>query len=231
MSKIADVIGDRPPTEVTGGRAASGKALRRDAAENRERLLAAAGQVFADQGLDAGVEDIARAAGVGMGTLYRRFPSKQALIDEIVGEMRLKLLELAQLAATRDDGTGLEELLMGAAGLQAAQAGCLQGLWKHSEAELGAITELRAILVQLLDAAQQRGRIRREIVPTDVTMVLWSISQIIKDTSAAAPNGWRRHLELLVAGLRPPGDARFAEPLAEAPLTLEQVRRATSAGR
>ncbi|MDQ1718021.1 MAG: hypothetical protein QOE89_1974, partial [Pseudonocardiales bacterium] len=59
--------------------------LRRDAAENRERLLDAAIQVFAEHGLDAGVDEVARVAGVGTGTLYRRFPTKQALIDELVG--------------------------------------------------------------------------------------------------------------------------------------------------
>src|ERR1700759_2475171 len=101
------------------------RALRRDAAENRKRILDAAGRVFAEHGLDGSVEEVARVAGVGMGTLYRRFPTKQALIDELVGEARRGLLARARAAAEYSDGTGLEVLLVSAGALQAEQLGCL----------------------------------------------------------------------------------------------------------
>src|SRR5213596_431325 len=77
--------------------------LRRDAAENRERILYAAKQIFADRGLEAPVDEIARVAGVGMGTFYRHFPTKQALIDELVGDVRRRLLEIGLRARQLGD--------------------------------------------------------------------------------------------------------------------------------
>jgi AcrR family transcriptional regulator len=199
------------------------KPLRRDAAENRQRLLSAAGRVFAEHGPDAGVEEVAREAGVGMGTLYRRFANKQALIDELVGELRRELLAIARTAATASDGTGLERLLFDAAGLQAAQSGCLRRLWQYSDAEPEAIEETRRHIAQLLKAAQRQGRVRDEITPADIAVMMWSVRGVIETTSAVAPQAWRRHLELLVAGIRPAGSA--VAPLIEKPLTPTEIRK------
>jgi len=206
------------------------KPLRRDAAENRERLLAAAGHVFANQGLDAGVEEVARAAGVGMGTLYRRFPSKQALIDELVGGVRRELLVAAEQAATSTDGTGLEQLLVRAGELQAAQSGCLQRLWAHSDAGLDAMEKFRALLATLLTSAQTAGRMRADITVADVTLMLWSLSGIIERTGLVAPEAWRRHVELLIAGLRPV-DRNFSSPLSEPAVSLAQLNVINTGGR
>jgi AcrR family transcriptional regulator len=74
------------------------KVLRRDAAENRQRVLDAAAAVFSERGLDVGVDEIARAAGVGTGTLYRRFPTKDALISELVRQLLADLVALADSA-------------------------------------------------------------------------------------------------------------------------------------
>jgi AcrR family transcriptional regulator len=205
----------------------TGKPLRRDAAENRARLLTAAALVFADHGLAARVDEVARVAGVGMGTLYRRFPSKQALIDTLVGGIRRDLLEMARTAAARTDGSGLEELLFAAGELQAAQPGCLQRLWEHSEAGRDAIEEFRTRVVALLHSAQAHGRVRSEIASTDITMVFWSVRGVIESTRTVAPTAWRRHLELLIAGLRPTATHQFATELSEQPLTAAQVRRIT----
>jgi len=201
------------------------KPLRRDAALNRQRLLGAAAEVFAERGLDAGVDEVARAAGVGMGTLYRRFPTKQALIDELIGDLRLRLLELARAAAGCDEGAGLEELLTGAGQLQAEQPGCLQQLWNSSDAQPQAMAEFRQLLVSLLHEGQRHGRIRPEVTPGDITMALWSLRSVIDATRTVAPFAWRRHLELLVAGLRPPGDLRWQAALAQKPLTEAHLRR------
>jgi AcrR family transcriptional regulator len=200
------------------------KPLRRDAAENRARLLDAATLVFAERGLDGSVEDVAREAGVGMGTLYRRFPTKQALIDELVGGLRRELLARARAAAERTDGTGLEELLLRAGQLQAEPRGCLERLWHHSDAELETMTEFRQILRELLAGAQQFGRVRSDVVTTDISMVLWSLRGVIETTRAVAPNAWRRHLEILVAGLRP-ASGRFDSVLVEKPLSDTRARR------
>src|SRR5277367_1632927 len=85
--------------------------LRSDAAKNRERLLAAAGKVFAEKGLEASVADVARTAGVGMGTLYRRFPTKDSLIAALVIEVLEATIQMAEQAAERPQGLGLEQFL------------------------------------------------------------------------------------------------------------------------
>jgi AcrR family transcriptional regulator len=178
--------------------------------------------------MGAGVEQVARVAGVGMGTLYRRFPSKQALIDELISSMRSKLLDVAQRAAARTDGTGLEHLLVDCGQLQAAHLGCLRQLWAQSETGMKAIEEFRRLTPVLLQSAQQYGRIRPEITHSDVSMVLWSVSAIIDTTATTAPQAWRRHLELLIAGLRPVTATHLAADLRERPMTSMQARAVTA---
>jgi AcrR family transcriptional regulator len=201
------------------------KPLRRDAAENREKVLSAAGRVFAEHGPDGSVDEVARLAGVGMGTLYRRFPTKQALIDELVGDARRELLARARSAAERTDGTGLETLLVSAGELQASRRGCLHQLWNQSDAELDAMNEFRKLLFRLLEAAQTLGRIRLDVTRTDISLVLWSMRGVIETTREIAPNAWRRHLELLLAGLRPVGDGPLGGPLRQRAMTESEGRR------
>ena len=195
------------------------RAVRREALENRTRLLHAARQVFAVSGPDARVEEIAQAAGVGMGTFYRNFGSKQALVDELVGDVRRRLLTMATRARTRPAGTGLESLLVDAGRAQARDPGYMNLLWSRSTAEQPAVDEFLRILAELLAAAQAAGRIRADASVTDVWMALWSLRAILEMTRRSAPGAWKRHVELMVAGLRP------GDPLAAAPMTLAQARR------
>ena len=191
--------------------------LRRDAEANRRRLLDAAAQVFAERGLEAGVEEIARVAGVGMGTLYRRFPTKDALIAALVHDVMATMLRLAREAFERPDGTGLEYFLEAASAYQAAHPGCLPRLWEAGT-EHESVQEVRRLIAALLDEAKSQGRVRADIVSTDLTMTFWSIRGVIETTRGAAPEVWRRHLDILIAGMRP-----AAEPLAHRPLTAAQL--------
>jgi AcrR family transcriptional regulator len=202
--------------------------LRRDAAENREKVLDAASKVFAEHGLDGSVEEVARLAGVGMGTLYRRFSTKQALIDELVGGARRELLTLARTAEARSDGTGLEELLLAAGALQAEQVGCLSQVWNQSDAELEAMEEFRRIVAGLLQAAQAAGRVRSDVTRTDISLIFWSVRAIMDMTRGISPSAWRRHLELLISGLRPPS-GRFTAQLGERAMSDSAARRITRA--
>jgi AcrR family transcriptional regulator len=193
--------------------------LRRDAAQNRRRVLDAAGEVFAAHGLEAGVEEIARVAGVGMGTLYRRFPTKDALIAALVHDVLDAMRELAEVAAARSDGTGLEFFLESASAYQAQHSGCLPRLWSH-DVDGDAVTGVRAAIAGLLADAKAHDRVRRDVTPTDLTMIMWSIRGVIETTSAVAPQAWRRHLDLLIAGMRP-----TSATLQRPPLTRTQVDR------
>ena len=98
--------------------------LRRDARENRERILAAARLAFAELGIDVSVEEIARRAGVGMGTLYRRFPTKDALIDAVFEEHLDQIAASAEAAlADPDAWTAFLDYLTDIVGLQANDRG------------------------------------------------------------------------------------------------------------
>jgi AcrR family transcriptional regulator len=191
--------------------------MRSDALKNRERLLAAAGQVFEEKGLEASVADVAKVAGVGMGTLYRRFPSKEALIEALVSEVLEATIAMAREAAARPDGTGLEHFLQAASAYQAAHLGCLPKLWS-SDHHL--VKTARQLIAGLLADAQAHGRVRLDLKSTDISLVMWSIRGVLETTGANAPEAWQRHLDLLVAGMRPTSDQ-----LAHRPVSQSQVDR------
>ena len=194
--------------------------MRSDAQKNRERLLVAAGQVFEEKGLEASVADVARVAGVGMGTLYRRFPSKEALIDALVSEVLEATIVMAEEAADRPDGTGLEHFLQASSGYQAEHLGCLPKLWSSDHP---LVRTARELIAALLADAEKHGRIRLDLKSTDISLVLWSIRGVLETTRANAPEAWKRHLDLLIAGMRPT-DAE----LAHRPLGQDQVDRILS---
>jgi len=191
--------------------------LRRDAQENRQRLLDAAAAVFAERGLEAGVEEIARVAGVGIGTLYRRFPTKDALVCALVHEVMSTILRLARESTECPGGTGLENFLKAASAYQAAHIGVLPRLWKVGS-EHDSVDEIRRLVDALLADAKENGRVRADLTSTDLTIIMWSIRGVIETTRGAAPGAWRRHLDILIAGLRP-----AAEPLIHHPLSQQEV--------
>jgi AcrR family transcriptional regulator len=196
------------------------KPMRSDALKNRERLLVAAGQVFEEKGLEASVADVARVAGVGMVTLYRRFPSKEALIDALVSEVLEATIAMAEDAAARPDGTGLEHFLQASSKYQAEHLGCLPKLW-NSDHHL--VRSARELIADLLTDAQAHGRVRLDLTSTDISLVMWSIRGVLETTGSNAPEAWKRHLDLLVAGMRTTDVA-----LAHRPLSQNQVDRILS---
>ncbi len=136
---------------------AADRPLRRDAEQNRQRLLDAAADAFAEHGLEASVEEIARTAGVGMGTLYRRFPTKDALISALVHDALTAMLTIAREGTERADGTGLEYFLEAASAYQAAHRGCLPRLWSAGT-EHDLVQEVRRLIdAMLTDAAARPG--------------------------------------------------------------------------
>jgi len=130
--------------------------LRRDARQNRQRVLDAAAAVFAERGLEAGVEEIARVAGVGMGTLYRRFPTKDALVCALVHDVMTTISRLARESTDCPDGTGLENFLEAASAYQAAHIGVLPRLWKVGS-EHHSVDEIRRLVDALLADAKENG--------------------------------------------------------------------------
>jgi AcrR family transcriptional regulator len=203
------------PTRTAASPATGDRPLRRDADENRRRVLAAAAEVFAVQGLDAPVEAIAQAAGVGMGTLYRRFPTKEALIEQLVSDLFESVLEAGRRALEAAGGHGLETFLRHTARLQQTHRGCVSRLWESPLPE-AFLVELDQILALLLAQAQSAGLIRGDCVPTDLTVLMWASRGLVEATNGSAPQAWERHLDIVMAGLRP-----GAAPLEHPPLSQE----------
>lgn len=201
-----------------------GRPLRRDAARNRQRVMAAAAAVFAEHGPDAGMDEIARVAGVGTGTLYRRFPTKEALVTALADDALDHLLVIAEAALADPGGTGLEHYLEAAGEFAARHRGSLIQLWR-TDVNSQAAGRLRRTTRRLLADAKRHGRVREELAETDLTMLLWSLRGVILTTGDAAPEAWRRHLGILLAGLRP------AEPkLPRRPLTRTEMREIIARG-
>jgi len=200
-----------------------GASLRRDAARNRVKILAAARATFDEQGTDVCVEVIAHRAGVGVGTLYRRFPTKELLIGAVVDEVLGAVLGAAEEALANEPAAeGFAVYVRAVGRLQAEHAGCLTRLWNDSPGDVR--DQIEAAGRSLLTRAQDAGAVRADLVYEDVVVLFWSLRGVIEATSTVSPEAWLRHLDLLVTALAPDG-----EPLHHPPLTAEQVVEAKAA--
>ena len=177
------------------------KRMRRDAQENRERLLVAANEAFGVHGLDASVEEIAQIAGVGMGTLYRRFATKEALIDEMVSDLMQQMLALGHQALESSSG-GLEQFLRSVALLLESHQGLISRLWSAPLTPV-AYKEFYAIIEELLKQAKAAKEIREDCVASDVVVTFWALRGIIDTSHQLAPGTWQRHVDIVVAGFSP----------------------------
>lgn len=187
--------------------------LRRDAAANRERILSAAVEVFSASGAEAGIDEVARRAGVGVGTVYRRFPTKDALLAEIVDQLLRDLVSVARDALEAPPQNGFADFLNGAGELQSRHAGCLWQLWSSGREGSDTLRELRAIGQQLLTRAQRSGAVRGELVYEDIGMLLWSLAGVVESAHGVDPQLWRRTLEIMLHGLKPSPEILAHPPL------------------
>jgi AcrR family transcriptional regulator len=168
--------------------------LRADAERNRGLILEAARSVFAEQGLDAGVAAVAERAGVGVGTIFRRFPRKEDLLAAIV-EVRV-----AEIVAIAHNAETFREFMHDATALHIGDR-CLSdciGTSLFDRPELRAArAEARAAVATLLRAAKRRGEVRKDVTVDDIPVILLGIAR------SAPPGAWERYLDFALAGLRP----------------------------
>ncbi len=200
--------------------------LRRDAQRNRDLLVAAAARIFATRGLDVPLEDVARQAGVSIGTLYNRFPTRGALIDATLAGKVAETVELAQAAATMaDPWAGFAWFLEHSCELQASNRG-FNELCARAVPETPEIDVLKerghGLVLEILDRAHRSGQLRADFDEGDLAFVLWSIGRTIEATGAHAPQAWRRHLAFMLDGFR----AGAATPLPQPPLRPDEVAQA-----
>jgi AcrR family transcriptional regulator len=196
--------------------------LRRDAAANRERLISAAEQVFAERGADAGLDEIARAAGVGPATLYRRFGSKEALVREVLAMFYTRLIELARTAYAEPAATCLDTYLDTVGWQLAANIGLMRGRWGDL-APTALVHDLEALTGELLSKAQDGGGVSAEVSVGDIAATVWAVRGILQTTHTVAPDAWRRHVAFTLAGFR-----STTRPDIAAGLTSEQVAAAVT---
>jgi AcrR family transcriptional regulator len=205
----------------------SEKTLRRDAQRNRDRIVASARILFARDGVEATVEEITRHAGVGMGTLYRHFSTKEELVDAVLEDAFAELVGTAEQAVAEEDAwAGFKVFLEQAVALHAANRGLkdVVATREHGRKRAGAMrARLRPLLRRLIERAQAQGTLRPDFTPEDIPLLFWTSGRVIEATATVAPEFWRRHLGLLLDGLR----AEAATPLPHPPLTESQLNRAT----
>jgi AcrR family transcriptional regulator len=220
------------PTTVSPPAGPVPVALRRDAQRNRERILAVAGEVFATQGLNASMNDIAAAAGVGVGTVYRRFPERVDLIRGVF-EHRLAGIERLALRAGDDPDpwAGITWLFEEVLALETTDRGLTQLL---ADEELrvslvdggGAKDTLRSTLDTLVARAQASGQLRGDVGAGDFIVLRRMLTEAAMATRAVRPEYWRRMLAVCLDGLRAGEGAR----LPGTAMTVRELEQATAAG-
>ncbi|NUS15697.1 MAG: TetR/AcrR family transcriptional regulator [Streptomyces sp.] len=197
---------------------APARPLRRDAVRNHQLVIAAAREVFSEFGTDASMELIASRAGVGVGTVYRRFPNKEALVDEIAGLMLRELTEVARRSLALPGGTGLEAFLRVIGRSLSDHRGYADKLVGH---RASCVELLRDRITELLVQAQQAGRVARGVELGDVMALIWGLRGIVETSGAVVPDAWQRHLDIQLAGLRSVSVPQDSPPA----VTREQLRR------
>jgi AcrR family transcriptional regulator len=201
--------------------------LRRDAERNRQRILEVAGEAFAEEGLAITLDEIARRAGVGVGTVYRRFPDKEQLIEALFEERIGEMVALAEESLRCVDAwTGLITFLEAATAAHADDRGlkevALSGV--HGRDRVARARQLMLPLVtRLVARAHEEGTLRPDVQATDLPLLQLMLGSLSECTRDVDPEVWRRFLGILTDGLRTRRDG--PSPLAPAALGPEQVQR------
>lgn len=206
--------------------AAQPRPLRADARDNRRRLLEAARDAFIEHGPGAPLEEIARRAGTGIATLYRRFPDRQALMRDVVLDAIEGTIDAARRAAAEepDPFRALARYMHEVIDVRtAAVIPALIGAVPLDDAEMVRAREVGPTLIQgLVDAAQRAGSLRQDITTADIGMLIVRMSRpmagFAREANASLSH---RHLDLVLDGLRPPAPAA---PLPGPALTMADLR-------
>jgi AcrR family transcriptional regulator len=207
------------------------RALRADAERNRRRLLDAAEEMFSERGLDVGVGEIAARAGVGRGTLFRNFASKEDLIAAIVGERMAEATARGrELLEAPDPGDALFEFLGEIVGRQQSDRALFEAVSHTFLANpeiAAAYADFVGVLEQLVVRAQAAGAVRADIGGLDLIVMTKGICEAATALQHINPQIAERQLDLARAALRP---GAGAEPLRGSAPTMEDFQRALHAG-
>ena len=211
------------------GDAALVRPLRKDAERNRQRILTAAREVFAVRGLEVSMDDIARHAELGIGTVYRRFPSREHLVEALFEERLNWLVTVAEEASVNPNPwAGLTDFMERAVQAMGEDLGLRDVLfgraYGHSHVNV-ARTRLEPAVTQLVARVRDAGLLRPGIEAYDVPLIQFMIGAMIEYTEQIEPGLWRRYLALMLDGLRAAPDREAparAAPSADAARQIAQ---------
>jgi AcrR family transcriptional regulator len=206
--------------------------LRKDAERNRLRILEAARELFAERGLQATLDDVAHRAGVGVGTVYRRFPDKDQLVEALFESRLDQMSALARESLEDEDAwRGLVSFLQGVLSLQAEDRGLKEvalGGPRGQSHVAAARQRIAPLVAQLVARAKQQGALRPDVEVSDMPLLQLMIGTIVDCSREIDPELWRRFLAIVLDGLR----ARDGvEPLPVEALSMEQVAVAMTSWR
>ncbi len=204
-------------TTVTQPKPEIDRVLRADARRNREAVIAAAKKLFADQGLDAQMPDVAKAAKVGVGTVYRHFPTKDDLIAALAAERFERLADAARKAiATEDPWEGVCDFIHFAADLQADDRGLCEVMASRPEVMNASALAvgLDKLTDQMVKRAQRSGDLRKDLDWEDIPMIACGMGSVTQATMGPGLGRWPRLVEIIIDGLRAPGSSKLPKPLA-----------------
>jgi AcrR family transcriptional regulator len=191
-------------------------ALRADARRNQAAVIAAAKKLFAEEGLDAQMPDVAKKAKVGVGTVYRHFPTKEDLIRALADERFERLAEKARESLEAEDAwEGFRDFIHFSAKIQADDRGLCEVMGSRPGV-MGAAAEgagLPDLCDELIKRAQRSGDLRKDLEWEDVPMIACGLGRITQADVGPAVGRWPRLVEIILDGLRAPGSAKLPRPI------------------
>ncbi|MFI9509649.1 TetR/AcrR family transcriptional regulator [Nocardia sp. NPDC052566] len=205
--------------------------LRADAARNQQRIIAAARQLFADHGLEITLDDVAERAGVGVGTVYRRFANKKELIIEVFEQNLAEFADMADQAYQHPDPwQGLVEFFEYACRYLATNRGFSE-VMLELEDDMERFTMVRERIkprvASIVERAQEAGTVAPGIEASDFFALIHMVDGIADFARTANPDVWQRYVAIILNGVR--ADSTPRRPLLVPPLTDDEVERAKAA--
>ena len=204
-------------TQMTAVEQGNGtRALRADARRNHDAIIGAAKKLFADEGLDAQMPDVAKAAKVGVGTVYRHFPTKEDLIAALAAERFERLADQAREGIAADDPwEGLCEFIRFSAQIQADDRGLCEVMGSRPEVMNASALAvgLDGLCNELVKRAQRSGDLRQDLEWEDIPMIACGLGRITPAEKGPAVGRWPRLVEIVIDGMRAPGSSKLPKPL------------------